>query len=127
MTFACLLRLCMRYAIRRTGAGYRRGPKKEGAREARPEGPARRGTCPRGAEPEKRGESGPLSWTLAKKDKPTNMGASRAAASRQLFGRAAVTPEAEKWSRQPMYKKTLEKKKQKAKKKLFVHGGVGDS
>jgi hypothetical protein len=55
------------------------------------------------------------------------MGASRAAASRQLFGRAAVTPEAEKWSRQPMYKKTLEKKKQKAKKKLFVHGGVGDS
>jgi hypothetical protein len=39
-------------AICRTGAGYRRP--QEGAREARPEGPARRGTCPRGAEPGKR-------------------------------------------------------------------------
>jgi hypothetical protein len=34
----------------------------EGARGARPEGSARRGTWPRGAEPEERGESGPLSW-----------------------------------------------------------------
>jgi hypothetical protein len=34
-------------------------PKQEGAREARPEGPARRGTCPRGAEPGKRGDLPP--------------------------------------------------------------------
>jgi hypothetical protein len=38
----------------------------EGAREARPEWPARRGTCPRGAEPEKRGVLGDLSLLRAK-------------------------------------------------------------
>jgi hypothetical protein len=54
----------MRYAALELDTGE---APKEGGREARPGGPTRRGNWPRGAEPEERGGSGPLSWALNKK------------------------------------------------------------